>query len=101
MKLTPREQEIVGLVKTGLSTKEIARKLGISPNTVHARLHFAYRKLGVRGREDLLLAEIAALKEQVMLQMGWKTEAQDECDRLIMENAALKRGWVVAQGVVV
>lgn len=64
--LTPRENEIAGLVKTGMANKAIARKLEISPNTVHARLNSVYSKLGISGREGLLLDEIADLKWQVV-----------------------------------
>ena len=66
MSLTPRESEIVALVKAGMVNKAIARKLEISPNTVHARLNSVYRKLGIRGREDILLNEISELRWQVV-----------------------------------
>lgn len=38
--LTPREREVMGLVVTGLTSKEVARKLDVSPRTVEVhRMH--------------------------------------------------------------
>jgi hypothetical protein len=42
------------LVKTPLSIKEIAAKLGKSPKTVDVQSTSAYRKLGVRNRLELI-----------------------------------------------
>jgi DNA-binding NarL/FixJ family response regulator len=50
--LTRREVEIVQLIGEGLSNKEIARRLGIAPQTVKNHVHNLLQKLGVRGRED-------------------------------------------------
>lgn len=54
--LTGREREILALVGEGLSTKEAARRLGISGATVETQLKSARRKLGARTR-----AQAAAL----------------------------------------
>jgi len=43
--LSPREREIVGYVKEGFTTGEIARQLGISVRTVEAHLGIIRRKL--------------------------------------------------------
>ncbi|MEX0754891.1 MAG: helix-turn-helix transcriptional regulator [Actinomycetota bacterium] len=48
--LTPRELEVIGLVARGLTNREIARVLGISPGTVRAHLEHAFTKLGVGTR---------------------------------------------------
>jgi len=48
--LTPREEEIVALLDEGLSNKQIARKLGISPVTDKNHVHRILRKLGVGRR---------------------------------------------------
>lgn len=45
--LTPREMEIIGLARGGLSRKEIVGCLKVSINTVSAHLKNIYRKLGV------------------------------------------------------
>ena len=48
--LTPRECEILGLLASGQSTKEMARQLGISPNTVKTHVARVYEKLEVQRR---------------------------------------------------
>lgn len=52
--LSPREREVLTLVARGLSTKEIAKRLGISGYTVQEHLSHASDKVGVRGRRALL-----------------------------------------------
>lgn len=51
--LSPREREIAGLATSGLSDKEIARRLGISPTTVRTHIEHAFQKLGVNSRVAL------------------------------------------------
>ena len=53
-KLTPRESDVLGLLADGLASKQIARRLEISPLTVNEHLRSLYRKCAVTGREDLL-----------------------------------------------
>lgn len=48
--LTPRECEILDLLASGRSNKELARSLGISPNTVKTHVARLYEKLGVDRR---------------------------------------------------
>jgi predicted ATPase/DNA-binding CsgD family transcriptional regulator len=50
--LTPRQQEILRLVATGSTNKEIARKLGISPKTVMHHLSSVFQVAGVRTRTE-------------------------------------------------
>jgi DNA-binding CsgD family transcriptional regulator len=52
--LTRRQQQIVQLLKTGPSNKEIARVLGISDGTVKIHLHAIYEKLEVTSRNKLV-----------------------------------------------
>jgi len=54
--LTPRETEIIGCVARGLQTKEIARDLYISPQTVKNHLKAAYEKMGARNRVEAIMA---------------------------------------------
>ena len=56
-KLTPREHEILGLIGSGLSNKEIARQLEISDKTVKTHLHRTYVKLHQSGRYKAFLAQ--------------------------------------------
>jgi DNA-binding CsgD family transcriptional regulator len=52
--LTPRECEILELLASGRSTKEIARQLEISPNTAKTHLAKVYQKLEVQRRTQAI-----------------------------------------------
>ena len=54
--LTERQREIVAWAARGLSNKQIARQLGISPETVKTHLHHVFEREGVHGRVALLAA---------------------------------------------
>ncbi len=58
--LTARQKQIVGLMQRGLTNKEIARELSISPGTVKVHLNTVYRALGAHNR----VAALAALEGQ-------------------------------------
>jgi serine/threonine protein kinase/DNA-binding NarL/FixJ family response regulator len=62
VQLTPREMDVIQLLAEGLSNKEIARLLFISPRTVNFHLDNIYSKLGVSSRTE---AAIYALRH------GW------------------------------
>jgi DNA-binding CsgD family transcriptional regulator len=51
--LTPTEAEVAQLVAQGLTNREVAHALFISPHTVDANLRRIYRKLQVRSRTEL------------------------------------------------
>lgn len=60
--LTGRELAVLGLLADGLKAEAIARRLGISPRTVHSHLAHLYRKLGVSDRmRAVLVGEAAGL----------------------------------------
>jgi LuxR family maltose regulon positive regulatory protein len=50
--LTAREQAVLGLLPTGLSTREIGDELGVSRDTVKTHTRRIYQKLGVSSRRD-------------------------------------------------
>lgn len=50
--LTERERDVLSLLTTGVSNKEIGKQLYLSPDTVKTHLGSIYRKLGVRGRAE-------------------------------------------------
>jgi DNA-binding NarL/FixJ family response regulator len=52
--LTARERQILQLVRTGLTNKEVGRHLGIEEDTVKKHLRNMYAKLGVRRRAQML-----------------------------------------------
>jgi DNA-binding NarL/FixJ family response regulator len=51
--LTTREGEVMRLVASGLSNKQIARRLDLSEGTVKIHLHNVYRKLNLTSRTAL------------------------------------------------
>ena len=52
--LTPRERETVELLVQGLTTKEIATRLAISPNTVKAFVRLVMVKMSVSTRSGIV-----------------------------------------------
>ena len=53
--LTPREVEVLSLVRRGLANKQIARSLDISERTVKAHLTSAFQRIGVVDRVQAAL----------------------------------------------
>lgn len=54
--LTPRQREVVGLRLRRLGRREIAHRLGISPETVRDHIDDARAANGARDEVELLLA---------------------------------------------
>jgi DNA-binding NarL/FixJ family response regulator len=53
--LSPREEDVVRCVVSGMRNAEIARELEITEETVKTHLNRIFRKLGVRDRVELVL----------------------------------------------
>ena len=53
--LSPREEEVLRLLATGLANKQIARRLGITERTVKAHLTSVFQQLGVTDRTQAAL----------------------------------------------
>lgn len=58
--LTGREREVLALVGEGLSSKEIAKRLGISDLTVRKHRENLCRKLGARNAAELVACAVRA-----------------------------------------
>ena len=56
--LTPREQEVLFLLTKGYGTREIARSLVISPNTVRNHIQNIFQKLHVHRRAEAVACAI-------------------------------------------
>jgi DNA-binding NarL/FixJ family response regulator len=50
--LTPRESEVLRLLAAGMTDREIATALAVSPRTVESHVSSVLRKLGVRNRAE-------------------------------------------------
>jgi DNA-binding NarL/FixJ family response regulator len=55
IELTPREREVLALVRAGLANKQIARRLAISERTVKAHLTSVFQRIGVVDRTQAAL----------------------------------------------
>jgi two-component system nitrate/nitrite response regulator NarL len=53
--LTPRERELIELVRRGLRNRDIAAQLGVTEGTVKVYLHAIFDKLGVDNRTELAM----------------------------------------------
>jgi DNA-binding NarL/FixJ family response regulator len=62
-RLTPREREVLTLLVEGLTHKEIAERLVITPRTVAKHIEHILVKLGVHSRAQ---AVAVALRDQVL-----------------------------------
>ncbi|MET0453624.1 MAG: LuxR C-terminal-related transcriptional regulator [Mycobacterium sp.] len=51
--LTPSERRVAELAATGMTNREVAAALFISPKTVESNLSRVYQKLGIRSRAEL------------------------------------------------
>jgi len=52
--LTPREQEILGLVTAGLMNKQVAAELGVSEITIKVHRGNVMKKMSARSLADLV-----------------------------------------------
>jgi DNA-binding NarL/FixJ family response regulator len=55
---TDREMQVLELMATGASTREIARKLNLSERTVENHSQSLYRKLGVHDRAEAIIVAL-------------------------------------------
>jgi DNA-binding NarL/FixJ family response regulator len=65
--LTPRELEILQLILTGKTNKQIAREIYISERTVEFHLDHIYTKIGVRTR---MMAGLWAIRNRLVTETG-------------------------------
>jgi DNA-binding NarL/FixJ family response regulator len=63
--LTPREEEVLDLIRRGLPNKRIARELAISEKTVKAHVSHVLEKLGVTDRTQAALHAERAGRDRV------------------------------------
>ena len=57
-KISPREHDIVNLLKEGMSNKEIARAADLSPETVKAHIKTLLLKFNAKNRTEVVVRAI-------------------------------------------
>lgn len=60
LRLTPREIQILDLVKLGYEDKRIGAEVGIAPQTVRVHLQFIFAKLQAVNRVDAVVKALRA-----------------------------------------
>ena len=97
--LSDREREILRLVATGVSNKEIAQQLVISPNTVKVHLRNIFAKIGVASRTE---AALYALQNGIVTALNLPENPSTEEESAPLEPAPItpaqvvKRWWAPA-----
>ncbi len=56
IRVTRRQAEILALIETGMSDKEVAQRLGVSHGTIRTHLKRLFRKHQLHSRTEAVLA---------------------------------------------
>jgi len=97
--LSKREMEIVHAAAQGLTNREIAERLGLSPHTIKNCLFRIFDKLGVSSRVELLFM---TLSQDRPAQSVFKPALENHGDQSLQDEASLV-AWQKAadQGVLI
>ncbi|MEA3326902.1 MAG: LuxR C-terminal-related transcriptional regulator [Chloroflexota bacterium] len=87
--LSPREQEILQLAAKGLTNREIAQTLSISPNTVKVHLSNIFEKAGVASRTE---AALYGMEHGIVAVPGG--EAEEQAPQFSLRETLQKYRWV-------
>ncbi len=52
--LSPREKQVIGALQAGMTERQAADALGLSPHTIHSHVKAVYHRMGVTSRAQLL-----------------------------------------------
>ena len=52
--LSPREKQVLGALQAGMTERQAAETLGLSPHTIHSHVKAVYYRMGVTSRAQLL-----------------------------------------------
>ncbi len=56
MHVTPRQSEILALIASGFSDRQIGKRLGVSPRTIESHLQRLYQQNGIHKRAEAVAA---------------------------------------------
>ena len=76
VRFSPHQVQIIGLIATGASDKEIAGKLGISVPTVRTHLQRLYRDRALRNRADAVALLVANSMLSVILSLAGSASSE-------------------------
>jgi len=96
--LSEREQEILKLVATGVSNKEIARTLHISVNTVKVHLKNIFSKIRVLSRTE---ATLYAIEHRIVNTPGDGNELESTQDGIVISYFRKHRWMAILMTIVV
>lgn len=84
-RLSPRESEVARLASSGMSNREIAQTLFLSPRTAEGHLARAMGKLGVRSRGALVAPMVSQAEARKT-----KNPYPSDQERVVLKGAGLK-----------
>ena len=90
--LTRREQQLVGLVRLGLSNKEIGERLNLSEQTIKNHIHRILRKVGATDRLDIVArcqSEVPILVKPNRDRVAPLSQSRDRSARALTSPALL------------
>ena len=71
--LTAAERRVADLASSGLTNRQIARTLYLSPKTIEMHLRSSYRKLDLPGREHLAAELLGISRDHVRFSSARKS----------------------------
>jgi len=90
--LTPREWEVLSLIRGGLTNEQIAERIGVSIHAVRYHVSQILSKLGVTTREEPRIGRREATSLEIGAGSGW-------CCELVWESGRLRHSCCCADCV--
>lgn len=73
LRLTPRQRQVLPLLYTGMTQKEIGAKLKVHPTCARAHMNAVYHKFGVKSRAEFMALKIEELRKRIRELTGGTT----------------------------